>query len=363
MRDVMDRVGEWQGQGKQVALATVVKTWGSAPRPVGSKLALTAEGDLVGSVSGGCVETAVLESGLQVLASGEPRLLRFGVTDDQAWAVGLSCGGEIEVYVESLVPAPGDSAAAPIAGEVRRQLVACLADNELVVLATIVEGRGQGRHLLIWPRGETLGDLGSPRLNQRVALYAEQVIAGGRSGRKTFRWDEDEVDAFVEIYSPSPELIVVGAVHVAVPLVQFASTLGFKTIVVDPREVFATRERFDTADHVAVGWPEQVLPHIGLHGGSYVAVLTHDIKIDIPALELALRSPARYIGILGSKKTHARRVAALLERGFEETDLARIHSPIGLDLGGRRANEIAVSIIAEMVAVMNGRATPDSRGG
>jgi xanthine dehydrogenase accessory factor len=200
-------------------------------------------------------------------------------------------------------------------------------------------------------------------LNQRAALYAEQIIPTCQSGRKTFRWNEDEVDAFFEVYLPPPELVVVGAVHVAVPLVQFAKSLGFKTIVVDPREVFAAHQRFEGVDQILVSWPEEALAEIGLHGGSYVAILSHDLKIDVPALELALRSPARYIGVLGSKKTHAKRVALLREMGFDDDEIARIHSPVGLDLGGRRAEEIALSIIAEMVAVGHGRSTKSLTGG
>lgn len=247
--------------------------------------------------------------------------------------------------------------------EIYDELTSCLAKQELVVLATVVSGPNPGDQLLIWPRGETLGDLGSPRLNQRAALYAEQIIPSCQSGRKTFRWDEDEVDAFFEVVLPAPELIVVGAVHVATPLIQFAKTLGFRTIVVDPRQVFATRERFEGADEILVAWPEEALPEIGLHGGSFVAILSHDLKIDLPALELALRSPARYVGVLGSKKTQAKRLAALREKGFDDDDFARIHSPIGLDLGGRRAEEIALSVMAEMVAVSHGRLATSLPGG
>ncbi len=229
--------------------------------------------------------------------------------------------------------------------------------NQPVVLATVVSGPVTGSQLLVWSGGETLGDLGSPRLNQRAALYAEQILPTGQAGRKSFRWNQDAIDAFFEVYSPPPELIVVGAGHVAIPLVRFAKGLGFRTHVVDPRETFATRERFQDVDSLLVGWPGEAFPEIGLHAGTCIAVLSHDLKIDSPALALALRSPARYIGVLGSRRTHAKREALLREEGFNDEDLARIHSPIGLDLGGRSAEEIALSVIAEVVAVGNGRAT------
>lgn len=239
--------------------------------------------------------------------------------------------------------------------EIFRQLRDSLGRNQLVVLATVVAGEGRGRQLLIWPRGETLGDLGSPRLNQRVALYAEQIAVDFESGRKLFRHDEEEIDVFFEVHPPPPELLVVGAVHVAIPLVSFARLLGFLTRVIDPRRAFATRERFAHADEILDQWPREALQRIGLHESSYLVLLSHDLKIDLPALELALRSPARYIGALGSKKTHGKRVAALRERGLSDDEIARIHAPIGLDLGGRRAEEIALAIMAEVVAVQHGR--------
>lgn len=239
--------------------------------------------------------------------------------------------------------------------EIYQEIVRCLEARQLVVLATVVQGPQPGRQLVIWPRGETLGDLGSPRLNQRAALYAEQIAPTFQSSRKTFSRDDAELDVFFEVLPPPPELAIVGAVHVAVPLVEFANALGFRTIVIDPRRAFATPERFSHAERVLVKWPQEALPQIGLHEASYVAVLSHDLKIDLPALESALRSRARYIGALGSKKTHAKRVVALKNGGFSDEEIGRIHAPIGLDLGGRRAEEIALAIMAEIVAVHHAR--------
>jgi xanthine dehydrogenase accessory factor len=235
------------------------------------------------------------------------------------------------------------------------ELESCLASGHLVVLATVVEGSGVGRQLLIWPGGQTLGDLGSPRLNQQVALYGEQIAPTFESGRKGFSLGSDSLDVFFEVLPPSPELIIVGAVHAAIPLIGFAKTLGFRTIVIDPRGAFATPERFAAADLLINSWPREALVDVGLHEASHVVVLSHDLKIDLPALEVALRSPARYIGALGSKKTHKKRVAALQEGGFTEAEIARIHAPIGLNLGGRKAEEIALSIIAQVVAVDHGQ--------
>lgn len=235
------------------------------------------------------------------------------------------------------------------------ELETCLASGQLVVLATVVEGPGVGRQLLIRPGGQTLGDLGSPRLNLQVALYGEQIAPTFESGRKSISVDSDTLDIFFEVLPPSPELIIVGAVHAAIPLIGFAKTLGFRTIVIDPRGAFATPERFAAADLLINSWPREALIDVGLHEASHVVVLSHDLKIDLPALEVALRSPARYIGALGSKKTHKKRVAALREGGFTEAEIARIHAPIGLNLGGRRAEEIALSIIAQIVAVDHGQ--------
>ena len=235
------------------------------------------------------------------------------------------------------------------------ELKSCIESGRLVVLATVIDGPGVGRQLLIWPGGQTLGDLGAPRLNQRAALYGEQIASTFESGRKSFSLDADSLEVFFEVLPPPPELVIVGAVHVAIPLIGFAKGLGFRTIVVDPRGAFATPERFSDADLLIHSWPQEALERTDLHESSHVVVLSHDLKIDLPALEVALASPARYIGALGSKKTHQKRIAALEESGFSAAEIGRIHAPIGLDLGGRRAEEIALSIIAQIVAVDHGR--------
>lgn len=233
----------------------------------------------------------------------------------------------------------------------RRSIV----DQELIALATVVAGSGVGCQLLVWPGGQTLGDLGSPRLNQRAALHAEKLIPDRQSARKIFDSDSAAVDVFFEVVAPPLRLVVVGAVHVAEHLIRLARELEFETVIVDPRAAFLEQERFAGADQRIGTWPQEALQQVGIDESTFVAVLSHDPKIDLPAIESALRSPARYIGVLGSKKSHQKRLSILREAGFSDQDLERLHAPIGLDLGGRRAVEIALAIAAQMVAVQHGR--------
>jgi len=343
MRDVMEKIDGWLAEDQEVMLATVVKVWGSAPRPPGSHLAQSSLGGIAGSVSGGCVEGAVLEAGLAILASGESKLLSFGVEDELAWNVGLSCGGQIDVFCEKL-----DS---ELYAQIRHEL-----ENErLAALATVIAGPNLGRHLLLCDLEKPAhGSLGSPALDALAAqLFAEQKLSF-EARRGELEEDGERHEIFLEVLPPRPELVVVGAVHVAIPLVAIANLLGFRTIVVDPRTAFATRERFRHADDLIHEWPDEALRHIGIHRNSFVALLSHDPKLDVPAARVALEGKARYVGALGSKKTHQKRVAKLREAGVPEEQIARLHNPIGLDLGGRRAQEIAVAVIAEIVAVSHG---------
>jgi xanthine dehydrogenase accessory factor len=240
-------------------------------------------------------------------------------------------------------------------GVIFQRLQEGLAASELFALATVVEGPGLGGQMLIWPGGQSLGEVGTPDLNRRAMELADQALVEMASRRHSLDQDGDSVDIFFEVFPPPPKLILVGAVHVAISLITYAKQLGFRCIVIDPRTAFATPERFAAADRLIQDWPTKALEEEGISGNTYLAVLSHDLKIDLPALEAGLRSPARYIGALGSKKTHAKRVAALQESGFSDQDIGRIQAPIGLDLGGRRAEEIALSIIAQVVAARYGR--------
>jgi len=337
MREILDDLNRWLASGEQIALATVVWAEGSSPRPLGSRLAMTGSGQMTGSVSGGCVEGAVFEEAREVLAGVPPKRLRYSAVDESGWQVGLACGGTIEVYVEPLVDA-------------HRRLLAPLEAEETVALATRLDGGG---HLLAWPDGRLEGDRSlAPELTALFPGPAAEL----RHYPEGVALSEVEGDVFLEVFTPPPTLVIVGAVHVAVPLVTLSQTLGFRVRVVDARRAFATRERFPTADALVVSWPQEALKAGGLGPQHYVVILSHDPKFDLPALQVALRSQAAYVGLIGSRTTQAKRKAALREAGFGEAELARIHGPVGLDLGGREPAEIALAILAEIVAV---RARPD----
>lgn len=239
--------------------------------------------------------------------------------------------------------------------EIYIRFTEAIRNRQLVALATVIAGPHLGAKLLLWPDGESLGGLGEPSLDQQVRQRANARFQDQQSERISVTTNAGAVEIFVEVHVPPPKLIIVGAVHIAIPLVTFGNALGFETIVLDARSAFATPERFQHADELIIRWPADTLAEMQLDEATYLVFLTHDEKIDNPALQLVLNSPVRYIGALGSRKTHGRRVAALKESGVEEATLARIHAPIGLDIGARRPEEIAVSIIGEIVAVTHGK--------
>ena len=341
MREVLPEVEAWLAQGRKAALATVVATWGSAPRAVGSCLAVSDDGGLAGSVSGGCVETAVVQVAREILSGGPPRLLGFGVADETAWAVGLACGGRIEVFVEALDPV----VFASLREAARR--------DEPLALATVIAGSEHelGRHAVLDARGAAGGSLEGPLRATAAAALAEALVTS-RPARVPAAGGE----LFVDVLQPLPTLVVVGGVHIAVALVTLARALGFRTVVVDPRPAFANPERFPHADRIESAWPDASLAAIGLTSSTAVAVLTHDPKLDDPALRVALPSAAFYVGALGSRNTQGKRRRRLLEAGLPEAQVDRLRAPIGLDLGGRSPEEIALSVMAEIVAARHGRA-------
>jgi xanthine dehydrogenase accessory factor len=341
MRDILDEVERWRESGERVAIATVIQTWGSAPRPAGSAMAVTAGGKIAGSVSGGCVEGAVVESGLRCLSTGRPERHRFGVSDETAWSVGLACGGTIEVFVE------------PLDGETFDAVRSAIRQGRLSAVATVIGGAGEvlGRRLVVSDAGAVAGTLGE---NLDVAVAAdirEALVAGGP--RRLEPTPERAAEIFIDVLQPPMRLVVVGGVHIAIPLVAIAKTLGYQTVVVDPREMFASAERFPEVDRLVSAWPDRALEEIGIDASTAVAVLTHDPKLDDPALATALRSPAFYVGALGSRRTQEKRRQRLLEAGLDEEALARLHAPIGLPIGGRSPGEIALSIMAQIVAARN----------
>jgi xanthine dehydrogenase accessory factor len=346
MREVIEELQRWKEAGKAAALATVVQVTGSSLRPTSSKMALTDQQDIAGSVSGGCVESAIYEEAQSVLRTGEPKLLRYGVSDERAWEVGLACGGTIRVFVESL--------ASPAWVSVWDSVRECLEGHQLAVLATVISGPNTGRKLLLFEAGDRVGDLGSEGLNAFVAAKADQgwetrtpaLFAGPEAG--------GQPDVFLDFLAPPPRLVIIGAVHIAIPLVRIAKTLDYTTIVVDPRSAFASRARFPHVDELLVEWPSLALEKLRLDASTFVVCLSHDDKIDLPALQYALDTPAPYVGILGSRKTHAKRLSALRQARIPDEKLERIHAPIGLDLGARSPEEIALAIMAEIVASQHG---------
>jgi xanthine dehydrogenase accessory factor len=345
MYDVVDEVGRLRDAGERFALATVVGTWRSAPRQPGAAMVVAATGEPTGSVSGGCVEGAVYELAQEVMGTGEPVLQRYGVSDDDAFAVGLTCGGIIDVFVE-----PVDAATFPDLPEV----LTSVREHEPVAVATVVDGPGQvGAHLVVWPE-RAAGSLGSRRLDEAVADDVRGMLDHGRTGILRIGPDgerrQDELSVFVQSFAPPPRMLVFGAIDFAAAVARVGKFLGYRVTVCDARGVFATPKRFPEADEVVVEWPHRYLADTTVDARTVICVLTHDPKFDVPLLEAALQTDAAYIGAMGSRRTHDDRLARLREEGVPEQALARLASPIGLDIGARTPEETAVSIAAEIVA-------------
>jgi xanthine dehydrogenase accessory factor len=338
-----------------VGRAVVVRSFGSAPRPEGAVLLTTADGRLAGSVSGGCVEGAAFTEIDDARRSGRARVIRYGISDEQAWDVGLACGGTIDVLVEpALRPeveaaARGVSGAAEAGAEEGTAIVIPLpADSPPPEFGPHEPGQGEppGPALVVHGDGRLDGTLGDPGADAALVDAALGALATGRSRTVTLAGRQ----LFVEAYPVRPRLVVVGAVQAAMSLVRFARELGYETVVIDGRPAFATRERFPDVDALVVGWPDEVAEEIGLGPADAVAVLSHDVKFDEPAIVEALRRGCRYVGAVGSRKTQGDRRERLLAAGVTPDALARLHGPIGLDLGGRAPAETALAIMAEILA-------------
>ncbi|MEV6006313.1 XdhC/CoxI family protein [Streptomyces sp. NPDC051976] len=354
MLDIADELHRWSGLGAPFAVATVVAIGGSAPRQPGAALAVDGGGNAIGSVSGGCVEGAVYERCQEVLAAGPgaaPVLEHFGYSDDDAFAVGLTCGGEIDILVQRI-----DPAARP---EITGALAAAVA-GESAAVARIVEGPAElmGRALLVRSDGSYEGSLGDPERDRTAAAETSALLAAGRTATTVIGADGSRcgvpLTLLVEASVPPPRMLVFGAIDFAAALVRAGKFLGYRVSICDARPVFATPRRFPEADDVVVDWPHRYLDAEvaagRLDGRTVVCVLTHDAKFDIPLLERALRLPFAYVGAMGSRRTHLDRLDRLRETGVTELDLNRLHSPIGLDLGARTPEETALSIAAEIVA-------------
>ncbi len=309
LENMAERALDWHRAGKGAVLATVVETWGSAPRAVGAQLVVSGDGEMEGSVSGGCVEGAVVVEAMDMVGGTDGKMLEFGVSDDEAFAVGLACGGRIKVWVEP-VAAMGEALLA--------ELVAARAGREAVAYCVNIE------------TGE--------RVLSRPGEYGER-----------FRTDKSgmEGEVFVHIHNPPLRMIVVGAVHIAQALLPMARLAGYDPVLVDPRPAFGAEARFP-GERIVEDWPDDALDELGLDARTCVVTLTHDPKLDDPAIFKAVRSDIFYLGCLGSKRTHAKRLDRLAEAGFSEAEVARIHAPVGLDIGARGPGEIAVSIMAQI---------------
>jgi xanthine dehydrogenase accessory factor len=360
MRDILGRITKWWEDGETFGLATVVRTFRSAPRDPGAALAVRATGgDVTGSVSGGCVEGAVYELSLEVCQSGTPVLRTYGVSDDDAFAVGLTCGGILDIFVERV---SWDSF--PELGEV----AAAVERGEPVAVVTVVDGPGEvGARRVIWAgTGDQAGDLDSgwhcgasgtlgsgERLDAAVDDDVRGMLAQGLTGMRRYgahgERRGDELSVFVNSFAPPPRMLVFGAIDFAAAVARTGKFLGYHVTVCDARKVFATPSRFPDADEVIVDWPHRFLAATEVDARTVICVLTHDPKFDVPLLEVALRTPAGFIGAMGSRRTHEDRLVRLRAAGLTEEELARLRSPIGLDLGARTPEETAVSIAAELI--------------
>lgn len=313
MKDIQQTLVKWKETDHRAALVTVIKTWGSSPRQAGAHMVVNETGEFDGSVSGGCIESAVIQEALDVIKTKKSTRLKFGVSDETAWNVGLACGGEIEIFISPI----RWSAITPILDMVERR-EPCWYQISLDEKGEIV------------------------------------LISGEMSHEKFPYLDSNTFPEKLILYSPSDsEIIIVGGVNISQYLIDFSRLLGYKNLIIDPRKAFANQQRFPKADKILNLWPDEGFSQINVSRNTAIVILTHDDKIDIPAIKLALDSPAFYIGALGSKKTQVRRNEALLEMGATIEDLKRIHGPIGIDIGARNPLEIALSIIAEITFIAN----------
>jgi xanthine dehydrogenase accessory factor len=334
MRDLLAEYELLRQHGGPVGRAVVTSVWGSAPRAEGACLLATGDGRIAGSISGGCVESAAAAEIAEAITRGTPRLVTYGVSHEKAWEVGLACGGTIKVWIEPTVSAP---------------ILAAARDEGGIVVATVLQGGGSAT---LREDGTSEAD---PADRWLASLVKEPALAAlRREASATIDVtapNGSAVPVFLEVFPRRPKLVIVGGVHIAMALVPLAKSLGYRTTVADGRQAFVTRARFPDADELLVAWPDEAFRRIGLDAATYVCILSHDPKFDEPALDLALRSPARYIGAIGSRKTQAARRERLLKDGFTAADLARVHGPIGLDLGGRNPAETALAIMAEITMV------------
>jgi xanthine dehydrogenase accessory factor len=342
VRDILDQLDCWRRDGEDVALATLVQVHGSAPRLPGARMLIARSGAIAGSVSGGCVESDIVTRALQALDDGEPVLARYGIADDSELAIGLTCA-EIEVFIEPFRETPAWQATR-----------AAIARHEPVVLAiALAPAAVAGRTLAVGPADRVTGTI-EAGLDRAALPPAASMLGTGAMSLLTVEWGDGEALVFIQAFAPPDRLVISGGSHTAVVLAHIAKRIGMHVTVVDARSAYLRRERFPDADALVHASPGRALAATPL-AGAFVVALTHDLKFDVPALSAALRGGAAYVGAMGSLKTHGLRARALAERGFAAEEIARIRTPIGLDLGSETPEEIAIAILAEMLAVRSGR--------
>lgn len=345
IKEILPDLDLWMGRGEEIAIATVVRVQRSAPRPPGARLCVTRSGLMSGSVSGGCVEADVFERAMQVLDSGEPEVASYGIADEMGFEVGLSCGGSIDVLIEPF-----------FISDEWKTLRSCVENDHAAVNAI---GLGPesllGRSLVRLDSGQTVGSV-APAIDGALIDEGESLLQVGGTRVVTLPWQGEDAQVYLEALRPSPSLHIVGATHTAISLCRLATEVGFQVTVIDVRSALATPDRFPDARQIVHAWPEEALTQVPLDGYSSLVVLTHDPKFDVPALASGLRSNARYIGAQGSRVTHEGRKQQLRQQGFSDADLGRIRAPIGLDIGSRTPPELALSILAEVLAVQYNKA-------
>lgn len=358
MRELLDDLDRWRTAGKRCVVGRVVGVEGSGPRDAGAAMAVNEDGEVIGSVSGGCVEGAVVAEALDMMRTGkQAKVVSFGYSDDEAFAVGLTCGGTIHVFMQEGVANT----------RMYDTLASRLRSNVPTAFVVVIDGPNTGASMLVSPDEATLGGLGHSELDRVAARDALGELEAARTSTRHYGTEgqttpEDLVDSshvqvFIESFAPPPRMVIFGAVDFTGALARVAKVLGYHVTVCDARKVFATRRRFPMADDVLVAWPDEVFAAHGASLGARdaVCILTHDPKFDVPAIQGALRSNVGYIGVMGSRKTHAKRLERLAEVGLRADDLLRVHSPIGLDIGARTPEETAISICAEIIAARTGR--------
>lgn len=349
MREIIDEIQPWFDNGEPFALATVTRTWSSAPRPIGTAMAVSQSGEVVGSVSGGCVEGALYGAAQEVLKTKKSHSVTYGVSNDNAFSVGLTCGGTIEIFIQYV-----DQKSFPNF----ELIVNAIKEEKPVAIATLIEGQDQIGDRIIFDNREVYGTLNSSALDHSVVEDGRGLLSQGKT--RTIKLGKngerrmDQLSIFVESYAPAPKMIIFGAIDFAAAMVRVGKLLGYHVTVCDARGLFATKKRLPEADEVVVAWPHKYLPTVAVDERTVLCVLTHDPKFDVPVLEIALRTNAGYVGAMGSRRTHNDRLARLREAGMTDSELSRLRSPIGLDIGARTPEETAVSIAAEIISELTG---------